>query len=631
MTDFFRRFWPIFPALALYIFFSATLWFIQDDAYITYRYAANFLNGDGLVFNIGERVEGITNFGWAVWLILLGSVKLDYILLSQVCGLLFGAGVIVLTYRIALVVFEKNGEWFGFVAAMLVGANQSLAYWSPAGLETAAFACFAMLSLYWFLNRNHLLIWSLLLAVWLRPEGAVLTGLFILIEAIIERRVPLFSLRCAAAAFVLSLPFVGFKLGYYGSILPNPFFAKTSADIAHFKSGLAYAVTFFKDYAFFGFGLLTLLFFFKRWTPAIKTLWLFVIFYILYIIAVGGDVLKVHRFFLPLFGPAAILVAAVGWFLWGSLKKRRVALVAIAFAVPLVAITIVMPRKTVADYNNSEKLFTKKQLFIANEMKTTDKTNFSVAVSTIGIFGYALLGHEIIDMLGLTDSTIARYSEEPMKGMSTSWREQKHNSAYLLGREPTYIVFSTGVKPSAPAERAIMLYRQFTDSYRMIGWFYESHPELPKAASGTVVTAFKKTKPFVGELVPYYPVEYVQYLKTGLDKYVRGDHRTAIAYYDSSLSVSPKPYYLYTLYFKAFSYLMLNDLNNALPLLEYVVAQDSTIYEAHKDLNIIRRLLNEPERAEIHHRWLEKLVPWYLPRLDQIADEMVKKQGGSRR
>src|SRR5687768_6252470 len=33
-----------------------------DDAYISYRYAANLVAGHGLVFNPGERVEGYSNF-----------------------------------------------------------------------------------------------------------------------------------------------------------------------------------------------------------------------------------------------------------------------------------------------------------------------------------------------------------------------------------------------------------------------------------------------------------------------------------------------------------------------------------------------------------------------------------------
>ena len=39
-----------------------------DDAYISYRYALNFVQGHGLVYNPGEPVEGYTNFLWTVFI-----------------------------------------------------------------------------------------------------------------------------------------------------------------------------------------------------------------------------------------------------------------------------------------------------------------------------------------------------------------------------------------------------------------------------------------------------------------------------------------------------------------------------------------------------------------------------------
>jgi hypothetical protein len=35
--------------------------YVQDDAYISFAYARNLVEGNGLVFNVGERVEGYTN------------------------------------------------------------------------------------------------------------------------------------------------------------------------------------------------------------------------------------------------------------------------------------------------------------------------------------------------------------------------------------------------------------------------------------------------------------------------------------------------------------------------------------------------------------------------------------------
>ena len=40
------------------------LWFVCDDAFITFRYAKNLAHGLGPVWNAGERVEGYTNFLW---------------------------------------------------------------------------------------------------------------------------------------------------------------------------------------------------------------------------------------------------------------------------------------------------------------------------------------------------------------------------------------------------------------------------------------------------------------------------------------------------------------------------------------------------------------------------------------
>lgn len=42
--------------------------YVQDDAYISLVYAQNWVDGYGLVFNAGERVEGYTNFLWTLLL-----------------------------------------------------------------------------------------------------------------------------------------------------------------------------------------------------------------------------------------------------------------------------------------------------------------------------------------------------------------------------------------------------------------------------------------------------------------------------------------------------------------------------------------------------------------------------------
>ena len=53
---------PVAGGLALA---SSVAW-LCDDAFISFRYADHLARGLGLVFNVGERVEGYTSFLWVV-------------------------------------------------------------------------------------------------------------------------------------------------------------------------------------------------------------------------------------------------------------------------------------------------------------------------------------------------------------------------------------------------------------------------------------------------------------------------------------------------------------------------------------------------------------------------------------
>jgi tetratricopeptide (TPR) repeat protein len=54
------------------------------------------------------------------------------------------------------------------------------------------------------------------------------------------------------------------------------------------------------------------------------------------------------------------------------------------------------------------------------------------------------------------------------EGIAATWKERKYNTRYLLSRDPDFILFSTGIKPSAPAERALFLHSKFRQNYSPI-------------------------------------------------------------------------------------------------------------------------------------------------------------------
>ncbi len=616
----------LLPPIFIYIYFVRQLDFIQDDAYISYRYVANFLNGDGLVFNVGERVEGITNFGWTIFLILVGAFKADFIATSKIVGTIFGAGLIIFTFLTARLLFKPEDKWFAFLPPYLLGANMALAYWAQSGLETGAFAFFASLAFYLYLLRSRLLIPALTLAVWIRPEGALIAAFLIVIEAILERRIPKYAIMCTTICLVISLPFVMFKYIYYGSIVPNPFYAKTGWTLDQFLAGVHYSAQFFKHYGFYGAGIIITAVFWRKLSNQARAVLLFTVFYLIYIVLIGGDVLKVHRFFIPIFGLSAITISYSLWLLVQKLHYKTRLLVVFLLAFPLAIWTYLGPKDTVWHYCDSELGLVISMQGLARDIKSTDSTDFSVALTTIGAFSYELVGHTIIDMLGLTDTTIARHPEQPIKEFETTWRERNFNATYVLGREPDYIVFSTGVKPSAPAEQALLLYSQFIDSYKSLVW-YQSNQTFP--GGGTLNVAFKKFRELEGEIKPTYPPEYVGFFKKGLELQGIGRHESAIETFDSAIAISPMPYYADLAFAKALSFYQLRQSDSAKAWASFVLSQDSLVLDAHKLLYIYGVESDDTLSVAIHLAWLKKLAPWYWPRLEyevQLAVDRAKRK-----
>ena len=137
-----------FGVFALVLYDSAyypegEVWVTQDDAYISYRYARHALEGAGLVFNSGERVEGYTNFLWVLWLIVAGGLGFEFDLAAKVLGVMSALGMILFAAFLGRGAWSqfrpRDSHWGGVLGALLVAANGSLAYWAMSGLETTWF------------------------------------------------------------------------------------------------------------------------------------------------------------------------------------------------------------------------------------------------------------------------------------------------------------------------------------------------------------------------------------------------------------------------------------------------------------------------------------------------------------
>lgn len=598
-------------ALAAHIFLVVQYDFTQDDAFITFRYAANYLNGHGLVYNIGEQVEGYTNFLWTILMILGGRLGLDFIDFSQILGVAFGLGSIILLFFMAQFVLSGLSNARRMIMAgascLVLGTVYSFAYWSVAGLETAAFTFMVISSLYFYMRRSVLFIPGAILATLFRPEGGLVFVFVLLYEIISNKSFTRYAAIMLVTYIIFLLPHAAFKLTYYGSLFPNPFYAKTSFNIQQVINGLEYTGQFFWHYLAAGIFIIPAVIFARRMSRPFRIIMLFLLVYTFYITAIGGDVLKVHRFFVPLF-PLFALAAVSG--LYEFFRKTKILVV---FAVVSLLIwQLAVPRQHVSTFLSKEKGLAYKMILLMNSLQTHDKSNFSIAASTIGMVGYKLLEHNVIDMLGLTDSTIARHPEEPVEGLESTWKEVHYNSGYLLSRKPDYILFSTGIKPSAPAERALYLYSGFLDNYRTIGFFLMTKMH----------TIFKRYGEIPEMVTRDVDVNFVQNFNRAINLVGSNNNAQnveALALLDAALKYCPKPVSPYIYYYMSEANRFMGNFEASYNYLKQAASYDTLAYEIYKDLyNYEYRLGNFAAANEYRNR-TAKLVPWYMPRLDSLV------------
>ena len=75
------------PALLLLAFQATWPWpFFSDDSFISLRYAERLLQGDGLTFTDGERVEGYSNLLWVLLTAGLGALGMDLVAAARLLG-----------------------------------------------------------------------------------------------------------------------------------------------------------------------------------------------------------------------------------------------------------------------------------------------------------------------------------------------------------------------------------------------------------------------------------------------------------------------------------------------------------------------------------------------------------------
>ena len=256
---------------------------LSDDAFITYRYADNYLSGLGFVFNAGERVEGYTHVLWLFVITFLQWVGVSPELATLWIGLAAQASTLILflwvSYRV-----DSSGRFVIPFVAIALGLHFDFAVWGTGGLETSTFTFLVSLGIVLICYSRAKsssrfffsgIIFSLL--VLLRPDGLVFLCIafaFLVFTELAGNASLRETMRLAGYFFapvaVLLVPTMAWKIWYYGYLMPNTYYAK-SGGLSYFKQGFFYIWTYVRGYPSTLLVFLVIPFLVSRWLASSTT------------------------------------------------------------------------------------------------------------------------------------------------------------------------------------------------------------------------------------------------------------------------------------------------------------------------------------------------------------------------
>lgn len=430
---------------------------IGDDAFISFRYARNLVEGHGLVFNPGERVEGYTNFFWTLLIAAGIAMSLSPILWSVVLSLTSLAAVVVLLQVLALKLLRHSRSIPVSIAAVAVAGSYLMGNFGTSGLETM-FACALVLGGLYAAVAGRAGVAGLLgiLATLSHPDQLLFylaLGAALLFDPRWKNPRRLFAdrdyrrkvLLYLAPLVLIFVPYYIWRTSYYGYFFPNTYYAK-SGGATYFEQGARYL-----GIAWIGAGLLGVLplalcgAWMRRKDLIGRYLFLIVPLFTFYVAKIGGDFMfgRLIVSLVPLLLLGAEL-ALDGWSIATS-RFRWVVLAPGTFGFFLAALPVQIIRDGEKFWHVSDErtFYSIDQLSTEGirshyRQRAVDLKKHVLAygldpllgAGNVGIVGF-LSQVRIVDLLALTDPAVAHM---PITIRSRPGHEKIARGPYLLKR-----------------------------------------------------------------------------------------------------------------------------------------------------------------------------------------------------
>lgn len=443
---FLRQVIPVLIPISALILYSGYYFpFISDDSFISLRYAERLLNGEGLTWTTGEKVEGYSNLLWILLTSALSFLKLNLVDSCRVAGLLSTFTTMSLIYKFHL----KFSAFVATCCTLIFGLSGTVAIWTIGGLEQPLYglllagAIVTTLSYMEGYYKSHLLLYAgvaLGLMALTRPDGflfVVAFALTLLIRPIAFRvKIKEIVALSAIPIALVSLQIV-FRYIYYQDLVPNTAHIKAEYSSQRLLEGIHYLKS----------GLISLspllivvlpsiysMFRNREERYKIALLMICLLVWSCYVALIGGDIFPGYRHLLPI---VIIIVFLSGYGIQAILTLRSDNLKTRLLTFALLSLPIFFHFQ-ISNAQNQRALDERWEfdgevigrLFGAGFKRQRPR----IAVSAAGAIPY-YSKLPTLDMLGLNDRYIAQQPAKPGYGLG----HDHGDGEYVILRQPDLI------------------------------------------------------------------------------------------------------------------------------------------------------------------------------------------------
>ena len=457
---------------------------VCDDAFISFRYAENLVQGLGLVFNQAERVEGYSNFLWTLWSGLGLWLGADVERWATTAGILcYVAALALLVWNSWTTRRDQSGlaPWIP-VAAMLGALHPDWNHFATGGLETSLFTLqitvVYVLLVHGDVGRARVLGVGLLLALaaMTRPDGVVIAAATALYVLWADSRRPRALLSLLGGFLVAWLPYTLWRVAYFGEFFPNTYYAKSAA-MPWYSQGAAYISLYAARYWPLVLGLvLVAVAWFRsareddparsaavaRWRRRVLLAAALVIAYTAFVLRVGGDFMFA-RFMIPI-TPLLLVLFELGITGVGEHRARAGWVLAGAAAAGILFTPYPIPFRAFGSIRGivfEPKYYSAEATDRAKGQGLALRPFFQGLPVCVAFFGgearmvyYARPRTAIECTTGLTDRRIAR---QPLEKRTRVGHEKLADVGYVIGERGAHVAFFRGASDVLRLSREVPL------------------------------------------------------------------------------------------------------------------------------------------------------------------------------